>query len=892
MSEPSDVGTPAARSLSEYLQQITEALAATTDQTDVFKIVLQPALAALNAITGAVLLVDATGKHLVIAATQGYEAHGQTIWQDGPLDGNVPAGDALERHQALFFEHLDALVEAYPMLEERTGAVAPVATAILPMFLGQQPLGTLILDFKEPHTFSTDERRFLQTLAAQTAVALSRAQLLGRLQTSETLFRRLVQISPLAMGAGSLDGQLSLVNDAYLQLIGQTRTAFEAGHIDWQAITPQEFQDAEREAFEIAWDTGTSPRYRKELITPNGERIPVEIALVRQDEQQMVGYAQDLRPLRALERLVDERTAILLNEQAASQAFITFSQQTAQATDLSVLAGQAIAVLRAVLQDVSVAYYELQDGRWRAQCWSEDISPAFLQAIQAGFTTDTPRFATAVASGQLLFVDGWDPAREQLPTDQRYSSIASYPFFLHGQPHSLLSVGRREHQVWEAREQAVVRAVGQALGLALGRTEVARQLQCQKEEVESRNRALEAFSSLTGVLDVRLDRATLIRRTQELVLSLLPPGYAAYFEPENGLWRLKVQTGNAGLPALQAALDAGFPVGATPTLDRAMHTSEPYFIDVYVKDTDIDPEVAGHLNAAACLPLFVRGHFIGIFNLPLFETRVWDATDRAILISAVQSLTLALEGAQSLDELAQRSAELEESNQSLLAANEELEAFTYSASHDLRTPVRHVMGFSELTQKAVAKANYDKADAYLKTIQQAAGRMTSLIDGMLVLSRSGRQELKAQVVDLNGLVMQARRDVGREFPEQPVRWHIDDLPRVQGDPLLLQQVLTNLLSNAVKYASKRELSEVWIWAEERPTEWMVRIRDNGVGFDPNYAQRLFGIFQRLHHERDFQGTGVGLATVRRIVLKHGGRVFAESLGEGGATFSFTLPKRS
>ena len=168
--------------------------------------------------------------------------------------------------------------------------------------------------------------------------------------------------------------------------------------------------------------------------------------------------------------------------------------------------------------------------------------------------------------------------------------------------------------------------------------------------------------------------------------------------------------------------------------------------------------------------------------------------------------------------------------------------------------------------------------------------MTALIDGMLVLSRAGRDEFTPRMLDFSALVRQARQDVGMEFPTRAVRWHTGPLPQVWGDPDMLQQVLTNLTSNAVKYSGTRPVSEVRIEVEERPTEWVVSVSDNGVGFDPRYAQKLFGVFQRMHSQKEFEGTGVGLATVRRIVLKHGGRVFAESPDEVGATFGFTLPR--
>jgi len=206
--------------------------------------------------------------------------------------------------------------------------------------------------------------------------------------------------------------------------------------------------------------------------------------------------------------------------------------------------------------------------------------------------------------------------------------------------------------------------------------------------------------------------------------------------------------------------------------------------------------------------------------------------------------------------------------------------------------VRHVMGFAELAEKALEKTPNERAQQHLKVVKQAALRMTTLIDGMLLLSRSGRQDVHMQPVDLNVLAAQARRDAAAEFGNHPVRWQTSHLPTVQGDAQLLQQVLTNLLSNAVKYSAKREVSEIKVWAQLKRSEWTIFVQDNGAGFPPDYAQKLFGIFQRLHTEKEFEGTGIGLATVKRIVQRHGGRVFAESDGQTGATFGFTLPKMS
>lgn len=225
-----------------------------------------------------------------------------------------------------------------------------------------------------------------------------------------------------------------------------------------------------------------------------------------------------------------------------------------------------------------------------------------------------------------------------------------------------------------------------------------------------------------------------------------------------------------------------------------------------------------------------------------------------------------------------------------MAANEELEAFAYSASHDLRTPVRHVMGFADLARIALANGDTEKVLRNLGIVQQGARRMEQLIDGMLMLSRAGRQDFRPHWVPLAPLIAQAQQDAQLEFPAQPIALHGPPPVAVWGDPTLIQQVLTNLISNAVKYSTLQAVSEVVVQVREEPAEWVITVRDNGVGFDPRYAARLFGIFQRLHPQGAYPGIGAGLATVRRIVVKHGGRVFADSADGQGATFGFTLAK--
>jgi len=235
-------------------------------------------------------------------------------------------------------------------------------------------------------------------------------------------------------------------------------------------------------------------------------------------------------------------------------------------------------------------------------------------------------------------------------------------------------------------------------------------------------------------------------------------------------------------------------------------------------------------------------------------------------------------------ELTTRAAELESSNK-------ELESFAYSVSHDLRAPLRHVVGFSELLQKQAASLLDDKSQRYIKTILDSAKKMGRLIDDLLSFSRIGRAETKKSLVNLHQLVQDVVSEIEQETKGREIAWKIDALPVCYGDRSMLMLVLANLVSNAVKFTRMRTRAEIEIGCADRDNDDLeVFVRDNGAGFDMQYANKLFGVFQRLHRADEFEGTGIGLATVQRIVLRHGGKVRAEGVVDQGATFYFSLPK--
>ena len=231
--------------------------------------------------------------------------------------------------------------------------------------------------------------------------------------------------------------------------------------------------------------------------------------------------------------------------------------------------------------------------------------------------------------------------------------------------------------------------------------------------------------------------------------------------------------------------------------------------------------------------------------------------------------------------VARRTKELRETNQ-------ELESFNYSVSHDLRAPLRHLEGFSKILEEEFTAELSSEARHYLRRIRLAATQMTELVDDLLQLARFGRQAVKREHIWLNPLIEETVTACMQEEQGREIAWNIEILPEVEADPGLVRQVFTNLISNALKFTRKEKAAAIEIGSRRENGGSTIFVKDNGAGFDPRFSDKLFGVFQRLHRQDEFEGTGIGLAIVARIIHKHGGRVWAESAPGQGTTFYFTL----
>ncbi|WP_407541759.1 ATP-binding protein (plasmid) [Deinococcus radiomollis] len=547
---------------------------------------------------------------------------------------------------------------------------------------------------------------------------------------------------------------------------------------------------------------------------------------------------------------------------------------------LSSVAGKASWHQQGVSDLTPYQYYELRGETWYCLVQTGDLgNPGLQAAIDGGLPyAQIGNLLLPWTTGEPYYQDTYDQQTDRLAgVVQQIATTATLTVTAGEKPLGVLAVALFEPLPWTRTYRAVLETTVRSLSLALERAE-------QASQFEEERAALMAFTAFTEQVGNETEELALVRRAMAL-LQDIGPFDVSYFELQDEAYQIRAWT--RGFPE-ETLVHTGGPAD-WPSFAQAAAARQATFVDDW-NDERREILQTGAYGAVAFQPFFHAEQVSSMLVMAARSTQCWSERDKGVFRAVGRSLSLALERAEQARQLAAQRDALDARSQELTAANEELEAFAYSASHDLRTPVRHVMGFTELAKRALEATPNDKVSQSLDVVQTAAVRMNTLIDAMLTLSRTVQHSLVFKKTALSDLVVQAQRDVGLEFGQHPVRWQIQPLPQVLGDPDLLQQVMTNLLGNAVKYSRTREASVVRVWAEDHGAEWAVSVRDNGVGFDPHHAQKLFGMFQRLHSQREFEGTGVGLATVRRIVLKHGGRISATGEVGEGATFTFTLPK--
>ncbi|PYE53772.1 GAF domain-containing protein [Deinococcus yavapaiensis] len=524
-----------------------------------------------------------------------------------------------------------------------------------------------------------------------------------------------------------------------------------------------------------------------------------------------------------------------------------------------------------------------------------DASGGAPQVLRTGEPFFVPVVTTA-----MIDALGRDPQHTRQLHTLGLRSYMGVPMVAHGHTLGVLAFALAEtERHYDAEDLKFALELARRAGVALDHARLYGEAQAwaatlertvadRTAELAARTRALEAFGVLSRDLATETDRVKLVTRAQEILLSLLPHAVAAYFEQQAGRWKLRCLTGELPDEAFKAALEVGLERGQAPSFDTPFDTNTPLYLNAFnPQPRHVRPESVAQLKSVASLPVGAGEHLYGVLVIALYEQHGWTAVDRVVLETALSKLRLALERAEAVEDLARRTRELEE-------VNAELDAFTATVSHDLRAPLRHLQSFSLLLRRALGDEVPERALRPLGMIESSSARLSVLVEALLSFARMSRQALRMQDVDLNDLVRLAVEDLHLDVTGQKVEWRIAPLPVVRGDAVLLRQVLVNLLGNAVKYSAGREQPIVTVDARETPSEEsgevVLRVQDNGVGYDPKLGDKLFGMFARLHRVDEYEGSGIGLATVRRVVQRHGGRVWAQSTPGEGATFYVALPR--
>ncbi|MGY2897339.1 ATP-binding protein [Deinococcus sp. UYEF24] len=648
--------------------------------------------------------------------------------------------------------------------------------------------------------------------------------------------------------------------------------------------------DAERERVASSEEYGAAANYplviRGELhcVLSVGLRVSrswseADRALVR-----AVGRGLNL----ALERTETSRQLARQNAELqartrALEAFAELTRDLALTTDPLLLIRRAQEVMLPMLSDGAALYYVPEGDRWSCRAQHGTLhSPELQAAVDAGLPyAESPNLLVPWTTGQPYFQDVYDRASAQLPALLGHiSASVTLPLRVEGQLTGLLVFVLYHQRTWTSVNRVVLETAVQSLELALDRAAKTRELDEERTALEAFTRFTEAVGSEASVQALVQRAITLLEDTCEVE--------AAYFERDGEVFKATVWSPQFD-PALLPLLQQGFPLQHSG-IAKVLRQNTAAYIDHW-NDTGLLIEESGVYRAVAGYPYLVDSVLESVLMIGSSGTATWDERTKGIFRAVGRSLDLALDRARQTQTVTAQRDALEGRTQQLEDSTQELQAFSYSVSHDLRTPVRHMIGFLGLAKKALDGRLDERSARYLDVVEQAAGQMNTLIDALLDLSNTAQQTLRPRMIDLNGIMTQIQATLVPDLTTRNIQWEVEVLPQVWGDRDALKQVLTQLTENALKFTRTRDPAVIRVWAEEQGDVWKVSVQDNGLGFDPHYQDRLFNLFQRLHSADEASGTGIGLASVRRLVLKHGGQVFAEGKVGEGATFGFTLPKK-
>ncbi|MBW4634217.1 MAG: PAS domain S-box protein [Iphinoe sp. HA4291-MV1] len=744
---------------------------------------------------------------------------------------------------------------------------------------------------------------------------------------SEARLRLFVNSEIIGIVIGDVYGGLSEVNDAYLHIIGYTRKDFLQGRVRWTDITPREHLPLDEAAIAQAKVKGVCTPYEKEYIRKNGSRVPVLVgfALIGKQQEEAIAFILDISERKRAEAERDrfftlsvdmlcitgldgyfkrvnpafERILGYTQAELLTTPFIEFVHPEDRAKTLAEVEKLAAGAVTLNFEN----RYRCKDDSYKWLVWNAapDVELGLLYAVAHDITEHKQIEQTLQEAAEALRIsrERLDLVIQEVEVGLWYCDLPLDKLIWNDQckahfglpPDADVTIDLFYQLLHdddrEPTRQAVQHAIEQAIGYDVDYRTVAPDGHIRWIRAIGR-----AFCDAAGI-PKRFDGITIDisdRKRAEAVL----------IESEQ---RFRYVTDTAPMMVWMSGTDRHCTYFNKPWLDFTGRTMEqelgngwaegvhpndlPCCLETYINSFDtrqyfqmeyrlrqFDGEYRWILNIG--VPRFTsEGEFLGYIGSCV------DIEDRKQGEAQIQHSNETLE-----ERVKQRTAQLE-------AANRELESFSYSVSHDLRAPLRHITGFVDLLQKRLLSTGLDDTSRrYLNIITEATKQAGKLIDDLLTFSRVGRSEIRHTTVDMNLLVREVQRDLELETKNRQVSWQIESLLQIHGDPSMLRLVLRNLLENALKYSKTRSITKITVGSISSDQEVVFFVRDNGIGFDMKYVDKLFGVFQRLHSDPQFEGTGVGLANVQRIIHRHGGRVWAEGEIDNGATFYFSLPRGS
>ena len=751
-----------------------------------------------------------------------------------------------------------------------------------------------------------------------------RKQLEQELRDSEARFRRLFDSNIIGAMFVGLQGEITEANDALLYMLGYSREDLQAGKLHWRQMTPPEYFTQDEQILAELRQQGVSPPFEKEYYRQDGSRVSVLLgAALLPDANSAICYVLDLSERKQAEyllrrseeryrSLIEATTSLVWSTDAAGkfvaaqplwEAYTgqSFEEYQGWGWSAALHPGDRARVEQAWQQALISRQIHQMEGRlWHQPTgeyryfeargvpilepdgtireWVGTVNDlhdrkqaeatlrknearlnSFVEADLIGILFGDIYGNISYANNELLNMIGY--SRDDLETGRLSWLEITPPEYL---PLDELGIAEaRSRGACTPYEKEYIRKDGSRVPVLVGY----RLLEPTREQSVAFILDLSEQKQAEAALRESEARFRYMADHAPMLVWMSDASGHTYF---NRAW-----LAFTGEPA---QLGQGWTAQIYPddaqryaqTYAAAFEARQPYELEYRLRRADGDYRWLLDIGRPRLTP---EGEFLGYIGSSV------DIHDRKQAEAETQQLNELLER-----RVKERTAQLE-------SANKELESFSYSVSHDLRAPLRHIAGFVDLLQKRLDPTSLDDtSQRYLTIITETTRQAGTLIDDLLAFSRMGRTEMRSMTVNMTLLVQEIRQELEPDLLDRTVDWQIASLPSIQGDPSMLRLVLRNLLENAVKYTRLRPLAEIAIGSFSQEQEVVFWVRDNGIGFNMQYAHKLFGIFQRLHSDPNYEGTGIGLANVRRIVHRHGGRAWAEGKLNEGSTFFFSLPR--